>query len=70
MNLFLLLALNCPTPLIENRSQYPWNKNDQWNLNTAIKNCSKFYPRSPCLKKLVKTGKQDYRAICGKNENN
>ena len=65
-NLVIALALSCTTPVVENKTSYPWNSFDEWSLSNAIKTCKLLYKKSPCLKHFIKTGKQDYRAICSK----
>lgn len=67
MNSFLLaLALTCPKTIMINHTTYPWNSNDTWNLNTAYKGCKRIFVNSPCVKKFIKSGKQDYQVVCGK----
>jgi hypothetical protein len=69
MILPILLALSCAKPQMINRTSYPWNENDQWNVEQAKQKCPKIYKNSPCLTKFIKSGKQDYKAICGKEKN-
>jgi uncharacterized protein (DUF1778 family) len=62
----IVMALSCAQPIMENRTQFPWNENDYWNLETALPKCQKLYPKSPCIKKFIKLGERDYRVICSK----
>ena len=64
--LIFAIAMSCYNPKIENKTPYPWNADDQSCLQTAMNNCKKLYPKSPCLKTFIKTGERDYRAICAK----
>jgi hypothetical protein len=65
-SLIFAMAMSCAAPIIENKTNLPWNENDQWNLDLAIPKCKELYPKSPCLKRFFKIGKQAYRAICAK----
>ena len=64
--LLFAIAMSCAAPILENKTKFPWNSNDTWNLDTAFKNCKVYYPKSRCLKRFTKTGERDYRAICSK----
>lgn len=56
--------LTCLLPVLIGFT-YPLNKDDKAALKTTTKNCSKYYPEAPCLKKLVKKEELVYHAICG-----
>lgn len=62
----LLISLICSNPIIENRTEFAWNKTDQKALNTARERCKVHYPKSPCLKKIIKVKFNTYYAICGR----
>lgn len=58
----------CLATILINLTPYPWNNFDKKTLQRAKKTCIVTY--QSCLKKLIKTGERDYRAICGEfNEN-
>jgi len=61
-----LVAAMCPMPNFENRTNFPWNKFDEKTLIRAQVRCGELYRNSPCVKKFVKTGERDYRALCGR----
>ena len=61
----MVLALGCPTTMVTNESTEAWNKQDQSNMNHAIKRCAEKFENSPCLIKFTKRAPQTYWAICG-----
>ncbi len=63
----LLHGAVCTQPDLVNHTSFPWNNHDYIMLGNAKKRCETLYKgRSPCLKMFIKTGKQDYKAICGR----
>jgi hypothetical protein len=66
---FLVAALNCSTPVLENRTPYPFNEKDLKHFNTANNRCRQLYVSSPCVKRFIKRTTSDYSVICGKEEN-
>jgi len=56
----------CAAVVFINLTSFPINEHDKKTLESAKQHCPKVYKNSPCLKKFVKVGKQDYRALCGK----
>jgi hypothetical protein len=65
----LLVSLSCPKTVMDNRTNFPWNKHDAETLEYAKKRCVQIYSDSPCVKYFKKWGKQDYSVICGAPEN-
>ncbi len=67
-NLILVALLACNPPIIENRTEFPWNDYDQQHLDTAKKRCGEIYKNSPCVVKFIKRTESDYSVICGKGK--
>lgn len=63
--LIFAMAFSCGPIQIMNTSKYEWNSYDAATLAHAKKRCGEIYRRSPCLKVFFKVDKQDYKAICG-----
>lgn len=59
------LALKCPMPQFQNKTNYPLNEFDKSQMARASYRWAELYKNSPCLKQFVKIDKQDYRAVCG-----
>lgn len=62
--LMIVMSMSCAKPIMENRTPFPWNENDRWNLDMALPKCKQLYPKSPCIKKFTKVGERDYRVVC------
>lgn len=63
---FILLA-GCAEPIIQNKSNYRWNRLDDEELVYAEQRCGEIYPSdAPCVKKFTKTDENTYSTICGK----
>lgn len=59
-----IITKTCPPTKVVKMGK--WLKIDQWNMNTAVKECPKRYNgRSPCLVYFEKTKPYSYRALCG-----
>lgn len=63
--IFLLAALSCPAPVMQNVSGYPWNDYDREELRYCERRCKEIYSDAPCVKLFRKFGKKDYSVICG-----
>lgn len=59
------MLAQCPQPIIDNRTD-TWNDLDKQTLVRATARCEFYFPKSPCLKKLVKLEERRYHAVCGK----
>lgn len=57
----------CLATILINLTSFPWNSHDKETLERARQTCKTDirYADTPCLKRFVKTGERDYRAICG-----
>ncbi len=64
--ILLVAALSCGKPQLMNLTKFPWNDFDSQTLTRATKRCGEIYKQAPCVKVFFKTGEQDYRVICGK----
>jgi hypothetical protein len=64
--LFCTVGYSCPETKVKNNTELAWDEADQKGLDTAKRNCKKWYPQSPCLKLFIKQGYHTYWAICGK----
>lgn len=60
-----MIWLICPTVILINLSNEPWNDRDMRELKTSKTRCQAKYLKSPCLKKFVKKGKLWYYGVCG-----
>lgn len=59
-------AKRCPKPYIEYRNGTKYAPQDDIQIKVASKRCGQLYPESPCVIKIIKVGKLDYHAVCGK----
>lgn len=64
----LLIALSCPTPVMQNVSKEPWNDYDRSMLAQTEKRCGEIYPTAPCVKLFRKYNRKQYSVICGKKK--
>lgn len=64
------MKLICAATLMINLSGFEWNDHDDKIKKVAEARCPQLYVNSPCLSKFIKTGKQDYRVLCGKEKSN
>jgi len=55
----------CPAVKIDLREGAEWEPSDEAIVERAKVRCGQFYPKSPCLKVVIKLPGQRYRVICG-----
>jgi hypothetical protein len=56
----------CPATKKINKTKLLWTKDDDDMITYAKRRCQIVYPSIPCLTKLVKRGKQNWYAECGR----
>lgn len=68
MPFFISFGFLCATTqTINTVPQFPWNADDEKQIQISQKRCAEKYAEtSPCLKYLYKIGERDYKATCGK----
>lgn len=59
-----LLSLACPSPEIIVKEGLTWKEEDSIILKRAEKGCQTYYGKDSCLIKFIKTGENNYRAVC------
>lgn len=60
-----IAKVQCPETEWENRSSEPKTKFDEKVMEASKIACRDKFPRSPCLKKLIKLRPREHFGICG-----
>jgi len=62
------IALMCGLIVLGNRTTLPWTPEDSYVIKQAQLKCAQEPTKHPCLIGFIKTAKNQYRAVCGKQE--